>query len=99
MEQSRKYETAKYFVSATGFVLNTGLLIYLLTSRGSFRIRDLAEGFSRNPWVVVLVYSIVIGVLLTTIQIPLDFLSGYWLERRFGLSRQSLMNWIWDQVK
>src|SRR5205823_3858185 len=40
-----------------------------------------------------------IGVLFTVVQIPLDFLSGYYLEHHFKLSRQSLGSWIWDQVK
>lgn len=99
MEESRKYETGKYLVSAAEFVLNAGLLIYLLKSGWTFRARDFAYGFSSSSWVVVLVYFVVIGVLFTVIQIPLEFLSGYYLEHRFGLSRQSLGAWILDQVK
>ncbi len=48
---------------------------------------------------VVLVYFGAIGILFTLLQLPLDVLSGFYLEHRFGLSRQSLGGWIWDQVK
>jgi STE24 endopeptidase len=99
MEESRKYETAKYIVSATGFVINTGLLIYLLTSGWSVRIREIVEGVSNSSIIAVLAYFAVVGVLFTLAQIPLDILSGYFLEHRFGLSRQSFGGWIWDQVK
>jgi STE24 endopeptidase len=99
MEESRKYETAKYIVGVAGFILKAGLLIYLLTSGWTIRARDFVEQFSSTPWVVVLGYSIIIGVLFTVTQIPLDFLSGYYLEHRFGLSRQSLSGWISDQAK
>lgn len=48
---------------------------------------------------VVLVYSVAIGVLFTAIQLPLDLFSGYWLEHHFGLSRQTFGGWLWDQLK
>src|ERR1051326_1163265 len=105
MEESRKYETAKYVVNLAGFVLNAGLLIYLLKSGWSVRLRDVAERTAVHapawsvPAVVVLIYFAVIGVLFTAIQIPLDFFSGYYLEHHFRLSRQSPGSWVWDQIK
>jgi STE24 endopeptidase len=101
MEEPRKYETAKYVVSAAGLFLNTGLLIYLLSSGWTFRLRDLAEQ-TAGGWshlMVIAVYFAVLGVLFTVAQIPLDFFSGYYLEHRFGLSRQSIGSWIVDQLK
>jgi STE24 endopeptidase len=99
MEESRKYETAKYIVSVAGFVVSTTLLIYLLTSGWSVRIRDIAERVSASQSVVVLGYFVIVGGLFTLIQMPFDFVSGYFLEHRFGLSRQSFGGWVWDQVK
>src|SRR5689334_18430687 len=99
MEDSRKYEAAKYIVSAAGFLLSTFFLIYLLVSGWTFRIRDFASHVSSSPWMVVLVYFAVIGLLFTILQLPLDILSGFYLEHRFGLSRQSLGGWAWDQAK
>ena len=101
MEESRKYETAKYIVGAAGFVLNTGLLIYLLTSGSTLRLRDFAERMTGSSMgsMVVLVYFAAVGVLFTVIRIPLDVFSGYYLEHRFGLSRQSLRGWIFDLLK
>src|ERR1051326_7469483 len=98
MEESRKYEAYKYALGAAGFVVNAGLLIVLLRAGWSMRIREFAESVAPSiPSVVVLVYFAVIGILFTLIQIPLDFLSGYFIEHRFGLSRQSLRDWIVDQ--
>jgi len=98
MEESRKYETAKYLVSIAGFVINTGLLIYLLVSGLTLKIRDFAARAGAD-WAGVLVYSVVIGVLFTVVEVPLDFLSGYYLEHHFGLSRQTIGGWIKDQIK
>ena len=99
MEDSRKYEAAKYIVTAVGFLINTFFLIYLVASGWTFRIRDFAVGINAAPALVVLIYFAVIGVLFTLLQLPLDVVSGFYLEHRFGLSRQSLPSWIWDQVK
>lgn len=101
MEDARKYETAKYVVSGVAFVLNAVLLIYLLTSQSTFRIRDFAQNLTPHGWpsLTVLIYFVVVGTIFTVIQLPLDFFSGYFLEHRFGLSRQSLSSWVYDQVK
>src|SRR5262245_30528584 len=101
MEDARKYETAKYVVSGVGFVLNAVLLIYLLTSQSTFRIRDLAQRLTPEGWpsLTVLGYFVVVGGMFTVIQLPLDFFSGYFLEHRFGLSRQKLSSWMFDQLK
>jgi STE24 endopeptidase len=99
MEDSRKYEAAKFIVGGVGFILNAFFLIYLLASGWTFRIRDFAAATAAAPWAVVLVYFAVLGVLFTLLQLPLDVLSGFYLEHRFGLSRQSLRAWIWDQIK
>src|SRR5215813_2746542 len=101
MEDARKYETAKYLVSGVSFVLNAVLLIYLLTSQSTFRIRDFALRLTPDGWpsLTVLGYLVVVGAIFTVVQLPLDFLSGYFLEHRFGLSRQTLSSWIFDQLK
>jgi STE24 endopeptidase len=101
MEDARKYETAKYVVSGVAFVLNAVLLIYLLTSQSTFRIRDFAQRLTPDGWpsLTVLAYFVVVGAIFTVIQLPLDFFSGYFLEHRFGLSRQTLWSWIFDQLK
>jgi len=47
----------------------------------------------------VLVYFFICGAILSVIHLPLDFLSGYYVEHRFGLSRQSLSSWLADRLK
>src|SRR2546427_10430957 len=101
MEDARRYESSKYIVNAVGFALNTIVLIYLHVSGSTFAIRNFAVRVAPGPYpsVVVLVYFAVIGVILTALQLPLDYLSGYHLEHRFGLSRQSRRDWFSDQIK
>ncbi len=99
MDEPQRYESIKRIIAVAGFVLNTLILLYLLKSGWSARIRNLAESYSKSEWVTVLIYAVTIGALFKIIELPLDFYSGYVLEHRFGLSRQTPGGWIGDQFK
>ena len=99
MEDAQRYESAKRFASVIGFVLDIGILIYLLTSHLSIRIREFAERFSTSHFLVVALYVIAAGAIFKIFDLLLGFYSGYILEHRFGLSRQSLGEWAKDQLK
>jgi STE24 endopeptidase len=99
MDDPQRYESAKHFVSITGFVLDVFVLVYLIKSGLSVRIREFAEGLSHSPWISVALYMIAVGVIFKIFDLLLSFCSGYLLEHRFGLSRQSLADWTEDQLK
>ncbi len=54
---------------------------------------------SGSNWLKVMIYMIILGGVLKVIDLPFSFYSGYILEHRFGLSRQSFSAWIKDQLK
>jgi len=99
MDEPKKYESIKYVVSLTGFVLDVFLLILLLTTGWSIRIRQFAESVAHRPWSIVLVYVLIVGVIFKVVQLPLAYYSSYHVEHRFGLSRQTLWDWIKDELK
>ncbi len=98
MDEPKKYERTKYFISVTGFILDLLILIYLLVS-GSVSIRNFAESITSSEWMAVLVYVLIAGGIFKAIEFPLAFYSGYIVEHQFGLSRQTLPDWIRDQLK
>src|SRR6516164_8093761 len=99
MDEPKRYESLKHFVGVSGFVINVLILIFLLISGWSARIRSFAEMPAGSGWLSVLIYMIIIGAIFKVFDLPLSFYSGYILEHRFGLSRQSLGSWIKDQLK
>jgi STE24 endopeptidase len=99
MDESKKYESIKYFVSIAGFILDVLLLILLLTTGWSIRIRQLAERVAHREWAIVLVYVLIIGAIFKLVQLPLTYYSSYHVEHRFGLSRQTPGDWIKDELK
>src|SRR5438552_16008555 len=98
MDDPKKYESIKYFVSVSGFALDILILIYLLLY-GSVRIRDFAESVASSQATVVLVYILAVGLVFKVVELPLAFYSGYVIEHRFHLSRQTITDWVKDQLK
>jgi Zn-dependent protease with chaperone function len=98
MDDPKKYENIKYFISISGFVLDVLILIYLLL-HGSVRIRDFAASVASSDALVVLVYILAVGLVFKLVELPLSFYSGYVVEHRFHLSRQTVTEWIKDQLK
>src|SRR5262245_22457365 len=99
MDEPKRYESAKHVIAIIGFAFDVLILLYLLISGSSIRIRQIAEEISGSQWISIAIYTLIIAAILKLFDVPLSFYSGYWLEHRFGLSRQSLGGWINDQLK
>ena len=99
MDEPKRYDSIKHLVEILGFVIDTLILVYLLTSGLSIRIRQFAEGFSNSETIRIAIYALIVLTIFKLLELPLAFYSGYLLEHRFGLSRQSLGGWIKDQLK
>jgi Zn-dependent protease with chaperone function len=99
MDEPKRYESAKHVVAIIGFAFDVLILLYLLISGSSIRIREIAEAISDSQWITIAIYTLIVTAILKLFDVPLSFYSGYWLEHRFGLSRQSLGSWIKDQLK
>jgi STE24 endopeptidase len=85
-----------FFVELGIMAVGVGLLLFM---GWSVALRDWAESISSNPWVVVALYGLALGVIYTLVSLPLDFYSGFVLPHRFGLSTQSGGGWALDTVK
>jgi STE24 endopeptidase len=85
------------------FFVELGLLALalavLLFSGWSAGLRDWAEGISNQSWVVVGLYTVVLGLIFLVLTLPLDLYSGYILPRRYGLLTQSFGGWTADTLK
>jgi STE24 endopeptidase len=99
MDEPKRYESIKHIVGISKFILDVLVLVFLLTSGWSVRIRSIAQSAVNSEWPAIAIYFLVIGAALKAIDWPLSFYSGYILEHRFGLLRQSFGDWMKDQLK
>jgi STE24 endopeptidase len=83
-------------------LLTAALLASLLLSGGSIRLREAAvllAGGGPSGAATVAIYVFVLACVNEAIALPVAFYRGFVLERRYGLSRESLRSWILDHVK
>src|SRR6476620_7352231 len=74
-------------------------VLLLLFAGWSVALRDWAQSISTNPWAVVALYAIALGVIYTVLSLPLDYYSGFLLPHKYGMSTQSLGSWGLDNLK
>ncbi len=102
MQQSsraRQYSRLSLFISLASSGLS--LLITLLILGGGYHItlRDIAFRHADNPYLALLIFGLLTGLIYGVAGAPLAWLGGYWLEHRYGLSNQSMGQWLFERFK
>jgi STE24 endopeptidase len=99
-DKATRYHRLRRRAALLGPVLSAALLLVLLLSGASPRLRDLAAGLSGGIFLLTTtVYVVLIALLNEAIQLPLAFYQGVTLERRYGLSTESTAHWWADHLK
>jgi len=79
--------------------LNVIVPLVFLLAGGSEAIRNLVEGWTTTSALIVLLYLLVAGAGLQLIEFPFEIYSGHFIEKRFGLSKVSIISWLYDWLK
>jgi STE24 endopeptidase len=79
----------------TGFIL-----LALVFSDVSVGLRDWAAGAAgANPTLVVALYVLPLSIVFDAATLPFSFYRGFLLERRYGLSTETMGHWLKDHAK
>ena len=98
-ERAKAYHRAGRILGVAGFALDLALLVLLIFAGWTTGLRTLAENLTSHPALALLAYFILVGLILQAPGLPLDYLKGYRLEHRYGLSNQTFWSWVKDQLK
>ncbi|HET8578799.1 MAG TPA: hypothetical protein VFO18_17005, partial [Methylomirabilota bacterium] len=98
-ERSRAYHRWQFRLSLAGFALAAFYLISLLASGAAVALRDRLDALTSLWWLQLAIALVGLGGTYRLISLPLTWLSGFWLPRRFGLLHQPFLRWLWDGVK
>lgn len=99
-DKATRYHRLQRRASILGTILTTAVLALVLFTGASAAIRDrVSEWLGPSFIVTVIGYTVVLGVLLELVGLPLAFYRGVSLERRYGLSTQSTARWWIDHLK
>jgi STE24 endopeptidase len=71
---------------------------WLLTG-ASVAVREALTGLTASRALVITLYCAIFGLGYALLDLPLSYYGGFVLPHRFGLSKQSLREWVVDSVK
>ena len=98
-EKSDAYFEGGYWLILWNFLLSASISVFLLASRTSSKLRDLAEKITRFKTLQVILYSIPFTVITLLISFPLELYQNYFREHAYGLSAQPFGSWLGDEGK
>lgn len=97
--EARRYNRFRRRVGIADAVLGFALLVVLLVTGWTARLRDWSYSGAHQHYVLaVFFYVAMLSVLGKLLGVGLDLYS-FRLEHRYHLSNQRLRSWIWDEVK
>ena len=85
-----------YFV---GTFYSFAVLLIILKTPISIRVRDAAARVSKWPFVIAMVYFALLSVITTAFEFPLSFYAGFIVPHQFDLTNQTFGSWIGDFAK
>ena len=96
-DKAAKYHRLKRRASIASLVASAALLGGFIITGATLSLRTTAESLSSTA--PVLAYVVLLSLINEAFGLPLAFYSGFLLERRYGLSNQTLAAWLVDQAK
>jgi Zn-dependent protease with chaperone function len=98
-DRVKRYHRTHRVLSVAAFLLDCGLLALLLATGWTISLRALAERVSSHPSIALIVYVVLLGLAAKAVGLPLDYVRGFRLEHRYGLSNLTIGGWIKDELK
>jgi STE24 endopeptidase len=97
--RARRYHRWQFWLGAAGFVLAAGYLVALIATGAAVALRDRLSAITPAWWLQLPLALIALGAGYQLLALPLHWLRGFWLPRRFGLLHEPFHRWLWDVVK
>ena len=97
--QAKKYSRIKLTLSLIGTTFSFIVTLAIVMTGFSLRVENFVHSYTQSPYVALLLFVAVLGVLSGIISFPLSFYSGFVVEHRYNLSNQSFFQWLWEQGK
>ena len=97
--RSDAYFEGGYWLLLVDFLVSSAVLLLLLQTRLSARMRDAAAKVTRLRFVHGALYWLQYLLFVSVVQFPLALYEGFFREHAYGLSTQTFGAWTFDQAK
>jgi STE24 endopeptidase len=102
LSPEKRHDSDKYFEGGYWFILwdalySIAIMLFLLYSGISAKIRDFAVARTPRPWLQTAIYYVPFILFVTLLSAPLTWYEGFYREHIYQQSHQSLGSWMHDQ--
>ena len=97
--RTKAYNREKNIITFVELGLTGVYFYFLLNWGGASFIANLVRGWTAQPLLQFLLFSLIVGGIFSVVSFPLSVYSEFILEHKYGLSRQTLWQWLWDKTK
>lgn len=97
--RSNAYFEGGYWLILWDFLYASAMMLLLLSTRWSAKMRDLAARLTRFRWLQTLLYWCQYLIVTTLLGFPLEFYENYAREHQYGLATQTFGPWMGDEIK
>jgi STE24 endopeptidase len=97
--KSDAYFEGGYWLILWNFLVNAAVMLFLLTSRISAKLRDFAERCTRFKAIQTIIYAIPFVAIAALLQSPLTVYEHFFREHKYGLATQTFGPWLGEQFK
>jgi STE24 endopeptidase len=97
--RSNAYFEGGYWLTLWDFLIGVGMAWLLLSTRLSSGMRDLAVRATRYVWLQTAIYAVEYVTLTMVVMLPWASYEGYFRERQYAMSNQTLGGWLTDELK
>ncbi len=98
-QRARAYHRRQLLLSLAELVVTAAYLLALVQTRAAVRLAERVGAWTSRWWLVLAVIVVLLALGYRLLTLPLAWLGGFWLPRRYGLLHQSFTRWLWDAAK
>ncbi len=96
---AKKYEKIKLTISITESLISVLLVLVFVYSGLSKGLELYINSFTTNPYLILIGYVVIIGIVSQVLSFPLDYIFSFRLEHKFNLSNLTFPKWIIEGLK
>ena len=98
-DDAARYHRLQLVLALVGFALGAAYLLLVLTSGAARALARAVADLTPAWWAQIALVAAVLVIGHTVLSLPLGWMRGFWLPRRYGLLHQPLTAWLLDRAK
>ncbi len=98
-KDAKKYNRIKLYISLSQIFIDLLFWLFIISLNFNYFFANLAYKLCSTDLSQFYIFTLIIGLLKFTLDLPFSFYSGFIIEKKFNLTNQKLSSWIFEQTK